>query len=250
MVLGGPAPVNDVGPTKENTMITVRKSNDRGHAKHGWLDSRHTFSFADYYDPAQTHFRDLRVINEDVVAPEMGFGRHPHRDMEIITYVVSGTLRHSDSMGNTALMRAGDVQRISAGTGILHSEINASAKEPVHFLQIWILPDRQGAEPDYAEKSFANAGAGRLHLVASKTGHDGSISINQDAELFLGKLAKGGLLEHRLDPKRHAWLQVVQGELEVDGTTLKTGDAAAVSDAESIALRATAPSDFLLFDLN
>src|ERR1700677_1034325 len=159
-------------------MMTIRKANERGHAEHGWLDSYHTFSFADYYDPAHTHFRDLRVINEDYVAPEMGFGMHPHRDMEIITYVVSGTLQHKDSMGNTAVMRGGDVQRISAGTGILHSEINASTKGPVHLLQIWIMPDTKGAKPRYAEKSFAKAEAGKLHLVTSKTGRDGSIPIN------------------------------------------------------------------------
>ena len=172
-------------------MIQVRKSNERGHAEHGWLNSYHTFSFADYYDPEQTNFRDLRVINEDYVAPEMGFGMHPHRDMEIITYVVSGALKHSDSMGNTAVMRAGDVQRISAGTGILHSEINDSTTEPVHLLQIWIFPDKKGVKPGYAEKSFAKAELGRLHLIASKTGRDGSISINQDTSLYLGKLSAG-----------------------------------------------------------
>ena len=167
-------------------MTQVRKSNDRGHADHGWLNAYHTFSFADYYDPQHTHFRSLRVINEDRVAPEMGFGMHPHRDMEIITYVISGALRHRDSMGNTAVMRAGDVQRISAGSGIQHSEINDSTKEPVHLLQIWIMPDKKNAKPAYAEKSFAKAETGQLHLVASKEGRDGSISINQDADLFLG----------------------------------------------------------------
>ncbi len=231
-------------------MITVRKSNDRGHAKHGWLESYHTFSFADYYDPAHTHFRDLRVINEDFVAPEMGFGMHPHRDMEIITYVVSGALQHKDSMGNTAVMRAGDVQRISAGTGILHSEVNASSKEPVHLLQIWILPDRKGATPGYAEKSYAQAAPGKLHLVASKTGRDGSIAINQDAGLFVGKLAAGNALTYPIGPKRHAWLQLIKGGLEVNGTKLQPGDAAAVSAEASLAIAATEPSDFLLFDLN
>src|SRR6201996_1528730 len=191
-------------------MITVRKSEKRGHAEHGWLESHHTFSFADYYDPAHSHFRTLRVINEDHVAPEMGFGMHPHRDMEIITYVVSGALQHKDSMGNTAVMRAGDVQRISAGTGILHSEINASTKEPVHLLQIWILPDHKGATPGYAEKSYAQAATGKLHLVASKTGRDGSISINQDAGLYLGKLAEGETLAHVLGAQRHGWLQLIK----------------------------------------
>ncbi len=231
-------------------MIKVRKSNERGHAEHGWLDSYHTFSFADYYDPAHTHFRDLRVINEDYVAPEMGFGMHPHRDMEIITYVVSGALQHKDSMGNTAVMRAGDVQRISAGTGILHSEVNASSKDPVHLLQIWIFPDRKGATPGYAEKSFAQAAPGKLHLVASKTGRDGSISINQDAGLYLGKLPQGETAVHVLGAKRHAWLQLIKGELTLDGTKLQPGDAAAVSETEKLVITAAKDAEFLLFDLN
>jgi len=231
-------------------MITVRKSNDRGHAEHGWLDSYHTFSFADYYDPAHTHFRDLRVINEDYVAPEMGFGMHPHRDMEIITYVVSGALQHKDSMGNTAVMRGGDVQRISAGTGILHSEINASTKEPVHLLQIWIIPDRKGVTPGYAEKSYAQAAPGKLHLVASKTGRDGSISINQNANLYLGKLAAGETIAQVLGAKRHGWLQLIKGELNVNGTRLQPGDAAAIKETEKVILTAAADAEFLLFDLN
>ena len=231
-------------------MIKIRKSNERGHAEHGWLDSYHTFSFADYYDPEQTNFRDLRVINEDYVAPEMGFGMHPHRDMEIITYVVSGALRHSDSMGNTAVMRAGDVQRISAGTGIMHSEINDSKTEPVHLLQIWIFPDQKGVKPGYAEKSFAKAEKGKLHLIASKSGHNGSIAINQDTSLYLGKLEKGDTVKQTIGGKRHAWLQLVQGELEVNGAQLHPGDAAAVSEVDSLVISASEPSDFLLFDLN
>jgi len=231
-------------------MITVRKSNERGHAEHGWLDSYHTFSFADYYDPAHTHFRDLRVINEDYVAPEMGFGMHPHRDMEIVTYVVSGALQHKDSMGNTAVMRGGDVQRISAGTGIMHSEVNASTKEPVHLLQIWIFPDRKGAKPGYAEKSYAQAEPGKLHLVASKTGRDGSITINQDAGLYLGKLAAGDTVAQVLGAKRHGWLQLIKGELNVNGTKLQPGDAAAISETEKVILTAAAQAEFLLFDLN
>ena len=231
-------------------MNLLRKSNELGHAEHGWLDSYHTFSFADYYDPAHTHFRSLRVINEDYVAPEMGFGMHPHRDMEIITYVIRGALRHRDSMGNTALMRAGDVQRISAGTGILHSEMNDSAKEPVHLLQIWIMPDHKGAKPGYAEKSFAKAETGRLHLVASKTGREGSISINQDADLFLGKLQKGDSAKHPIAEGRHAWVQLVKGELDVNGTRLTPGDAVAISKTDSLVLAAIKLSDFLVFDLN
>jgi redox-sensitive bicupin YhaK (pirin superfamily) len=231
-------------------MIQVRKSNERGHADHGWLNTYHTFSFADYYDPAHTHFRSLRVINEDRVAPEMGFGMHPHRDMEIITYVVSGALTHRDSMGNQATMRAGDVQRISAGTGILHSEINESKNEPVHLLQIWIMPDKKNAKPAYAEKSFSSAEPGKLHLVASKSGRDGSIAINQDAELFLGKLEAGTKVSQRLGEGRHAWVQVIRGGLDVNGTELAEGDAAAVSKSDLLSIVATQPSDFLVFDLN
>jgi redox-sensitive bicupin YhaK (pirin superfamily) len=231
-------------------MIQVRKSNERGHAEHGWLDSYHTFSFADYHDPEHVQFRALRVINEDYVAPEQGFGLHPHRDMEIITYVISGALQHRDSMGNTAVMRGGDVQRISAGTGILHSEFNESSDEPVHLLQIWIVPDRKGAKPGYAEKSFANVAKGKLHLVASKTGRDGSIPINQEADLFLGKLEKGDTLAHPLAAGRHGWLQVVQGDLEVGGKTVTAGDAVALSDVPAVTIAAREASDFLLFDLN
>jgi redox-sensitive bicupin YhaK (pirin superfamily) len=231
-------------------MIQVRKSNERGHAEHGWLDSYHTFSFADYHDPAHVQFGALRVINEDYVAPQQGFGMHPHRDMEIITYVISGALRHRDSMGNTAVMRGGDVQRISAGTGILHSEFNDSADEPVHLLQIWLMPDRQGAQPGYAEKSFANVAKGKLHLVASKTGRDGSIPINQETDLFLGKLAAGDTLAHPLAPGRHAWLQVVEGALQVNGQTVAAGDGVALSEVPAVLIEATRQADFLLFDLN
>ena len=231
-------------------MIQVRKSNERGHAQHGWLDSHHTFSFADYYDPKHTHFRNLRVINEDHVAPEMGFGMHPHRDMEIITYVIDGALRHRDSMGNTAVMRAGDVQRISAGRGITHSEVNDSTSEAVHFLQIWIIPDHKDAKPAYAEKSFAKATAGKLHLVASKAGRDGSISINQDTDLLLGKLETKEAVAHTLGAGRHAWVQLVKGTLDVNGMTLQPGDAAVVSDEPTLKLAATDAAEFLLFDLN
>jgi redox-sensitive bicupin YhaK (pirin superfamily) len=231
-------------------MIKIRKSNDRGHADHGWLKARHTFSFADYYDPENLNFRDLRVINEDRVAPKMGFGLHPHRDMEIITYVVSGALKHSDSMGHTAVMRGGDVQRISAGAGIQHSEMNASPTEPVHLLQIWITPDHPNAKPAYAEKSFAQAETGRLHLVASKSGRDESIPINQDADLYLGKLKPGDSLDHAFKPKRHGWLQLIAGGLDVNGETLHPGDAAEISDTAKIRISAREKADFLLFDLN
>lgn len=235
---------------ERNTMITLRKSDERGHANHGWLDSRHTFSFADYYDPAHERFRTLRVINEDRVAPEMGFSTHPHRDMEIITYVISGALRHRDSMGNTAVMRSGDVQRISAGSGIEHSEVNDSSTEPVHFLQIWIFPDHKSAKPDYAEKSFAKASPGALHLITSKAGRKGSIPINQDADLYFARLEKGETIRHELAPKRHAWLQVIRGGLDVNGHALQAGDALACSNESALAIAATESAEFLLFDLN
>lgn len=231
-------------------MITIRKSEERGRADHGWLDARHTFSFADYYDPEHTSFRALRVINEDRVAPRMGFGMHPHRDMEIITYVIDGALQHRDSMGHTAVMRGGDVQRISAGTGIQHSEVNASADEPVHLLQIWLTPDHQNAKPAYAEKSFVQVETGRLHLVASKSGRDGSLPINQDTDFYLGKLAADDFVKHQLASGRHGWVQVITGDLDVNGKTLHAGDAAQVSDETVLRLTAKHPADFLLFDLN
>ncbi len=230
-------------------MQTIRKSEDRGHANHGWLDSFHTFSFADYYDAGQMGFRALRVINEDRVAPGMGFGEHPHRDMEIITYVVSGALRHQDSMGNTAVMRAGEVQRITAGTGITHSEFNDSHAEPVHLLQIWLLPAQRGVTPSYAEKSFAAVEPGRLHLITSGSGRDGSIAINQDADLFVAKLGPGENIGHRLAPGRAAWLQLIEGELDIDGAHLRAGDAAAFAEIEALSLHASAPAHLLLFDL-
>ena len=231
-------------------MITIRKSDERGHADHGWLDSHHTFSFADYYDPKHTHFRSLRVINEDRVAPKMGFGMHPHRDMEIISYVVDGELRHRDSMGNTAVMRAGDVQRISAGAGITHSEVNDSAAKPVHFLQIWIMPDRKNAEPAYAEKSFAKIASGKLNLITSKTGRDGSIPINQDVDLYVAKLKAGEGLQHAFTTGHSGWLQLIEGELDVEGHHLTPGDAAAIADATSLKLSASRDAHFLFFDLN
>lgn len=231
-------------------MIQIRKSHERGHANHGWLDSRHTFSFADYHDPEHMGFRSLRVINEDRVAPKMGFGMHPHRDMEIISYIVDGALRHRDSMGNTAVMLSGDVQRISAGRGITHSEFNDSADEPVHFLQIWILPDLQNAKPAYAEKSFAQVKPGRLHLIASKTGREDSIPINQDADLYLAKLGRGQSLKHTFAVDRYGWLQVIEGELEVNGNRLTDGDAASISQTDVITISALKPAHFLLFDLN
>jgi redox-sensitive bicupin YhaK (pirin superfamily) len=231
-------------------MIQIRKSNERGHADHGWLNARHTFSFADYYDPEHTHFRSLRVINEDRVAPKMGFGMHPHRDMEIITYVIDGALRHRDSMGNTAVMRADDVQRISAGTGIMHSEINESESEEVHLLQIWIFPDHKNAKPAYAEKSFAKVEPGKLHLIASKSGRDGSISINQDTDLYVAKLQPGESVQHSFASGRNGWLQVIDGEVEINGDRLVSGDAASIVKTDNLTILATKSAHFLLFDLN
>ena len=231
-------------------MMKIRKANERGHAEHGWLDTYHTFSFADYYDPQWTGFRSLRVINDDLVMPGNGFGTHPHRDMEIITYVLSGALEHKDSMGNGRVIRAGEVQYMAAGTGVQHSEFNPSKDEAVHLLQIWIQPDRKGTTPRYAEKSLADAPAGTLHLVASKTGRDGSISIQQDADLWLAKLDAGNDVKHNLAKGRHAWIHVAEGEVSLNGKKLSGGDAAAVSEERLVALSAIKPSQVLLFDLN
>ncbi len=230
-------------------MMKIRKSGERGHANHGWLDSYHTFSFADYYDPAHMHFRALRVINEDYIAPGMGFGTHPHDNMEIITYIVKGALQHRDSMGNSAVMRAGDIQRISAGSGIEHSEFNASSSDPVHLLQIWIMPDKKEVKPGYVERSFAKAEPGRLHLATSKSGRDGSIPINQDADLYFAQLEAGQKVELPLREGRHAWLQLIDGKVEANGATLSPGDAAGVSDEKSLKVSAIEPAHFLLFDL-
>ena len=231
-------------------MMKIRKANERGHAEHGWLDTYHTFSFADYYDPDWTGFRSLRVINDDLVMPGMGFGTHPHRDMEIITYILSGALEHKDSMGNGRVIRAGEVQYMSAGTGVQHSEFNPSKDQPVHLLQIWILPDRKDAKPRYAEKSLADAPTGVLHLVTSSTGREGSIAIHQDADLWLAKLDAGNRVAHQLAAGRHAWVHVAEGEMSLNGKNLGGGDAAAISEERSLELSATKPSQILLFDLN
>jgi redox-sensitive bicupin YhaK (pirin superfamily) len=230
-------------------MITIRKSEERGHVNHGWLDSHFTFSFADYYDPQHMGFRSLRVINDDIIAGGGGFGTHPHRDMEIITYILSGALEHKDSMGNGRVIRPGEVQYMAAGTGVQHSEFNHSKTEPAHLLQIWITPDRKGAKPNYAEKSFANAAPGKLHLAASKTGRDGSISINQDADLFVGKLKTGDKINYSFKPNRHGWLHVAEGEIELNGLKLKSGDAAAFSAEKGILFKAESPAQTLFFDL-
>jgi quercetin 2,3-dioxygenase len=231
-------------------MIITRRAGERGHANHGWLDSYFTFSFADYSDPQHMGFRTLRVINDDTVAPGQGFGEHPHRDMEIITYVLSGALEHKDSMGNGRIILPGEVQYMSAGAGVTHSEFNPSQSEPVHLLQIWIFPDRKGLKPAYAEKSFAGAIPGKLHLAVSKTGRDSSIRINQDANLFIGKLKPGDKISHEFGPNRHGWLHVAEGEIHLDSLKLKSGDAVAISDEKAVSFAAKSPTQVLLFDLN
>jgi len=240
---------NTADAVRESGMI-IRKAGERGHASHGWLDTWHTFSFADYHDPQWMGFRSLRVINDDLVMPGMGFGTHPHRDMEIITFILSGSLEHKDSMGNGRIIRTGEVQYMSAGSGVYHSEFNPSRDEAVHLLQIWIQPDSKGHAPRYAEKSFANTPAGALHLVASRTGRDGSIAIRQDADLWLAKLGAGESSTFELSSGRHAWLHVAEGEVTVNGELLNGGDAAAFDRATSIELLAARPSQVLLFDLN
>jgi redox-sensitive bicupin YhaK (pirin superfamily) len=230
-------------------MIKIRKAKDRGHADHGWLDSYHTFSFADYNDPQHMGYRSLRVINEDRVEGGQGFGTHPHRDFEIISYVVSGALKHEDSMGHKAVMRAGDVQRISAGTGIAHSEFNNSPTEPVHFLQIWLFPYRKELTPDYAQKSFSNVPSNALTLACSPRGLSGSIPINQDVELYIGRLGAGGKANHPLREQRHAWIQLIEGDLQVNGTDLSPGDGASLDYETELRFESAKAAHFLLFDL-
>jgi len=231
-------------------MIQIRKSDERGHANHGWLDSRHTFSFADYHDPRHMHFRQLRVINEDHVAGGNGFGMHPHRDMEIVTYLLAGELEHKDSMGNGAVMQPGEVQRMTAGTGVYHSEYNHSPTEPLHLLQIWILPSQSGLTPGYEQKKFADAEKqNRLRLVVSPEGLDGSLKINQQTEIYVTRLDPGARVEHPLAPGRHAWVQVAKGKVTLNGLPLEAGDGAAVSREEKVELFGQEPAEVLLFDL-
>jgi redox-sensitive bicupin YhaK (pirin superfamily) len=233
-------------------MITVRKSEDRGHFDHGWLDTRHTFSFADYHDDAHMGFRALRVINEDRVTPGEGFGTHGHRDMEIISYVLEGALAHRDSTGGAGVLRPGEVQRMSAGTGVMHSEYNGSRAEPVHFLQIWILPDGPGHRPSYEQKLFPeDERKGKLRLVASPEAAEGSLTIHQDARVYATILGKGEAVRHALAPGRHAWVQVARGEVSVNGRMLQAGDGAALSGEAEAALEGAGPSggEALVFDL-
>lgn len=231
-------------------MIKVRKAADRGHFDFGWLNTYHTFSFGDYYDPSHMTFRSLRVINEDVVAPGRGFPRHGHRDMEIFTYILQGALQHRDSMGNGSIIRPGDVQRMSAGTGVTHSEANASSDEPVHLLQIWILPATEGIEPDYEEKKFpADEKLNRLRLIISPDGDEGAVRINQDARVYASVMDQGQEVAHQLEPARHAWIQVAAGSIVVNDVELKQGDGAAISEESIIRMIAQDRSEILLFDL-
>jgi redox-sensitive bicupin YhaK (pirin superfamily) len=231
-------------------MIAIRKSNDRGHAHHGWLDTRFTFSFADYYDPKHTHFRTLRVMNDDRITGGGGFPTHPHRDMEIITYVLDGALAHQDSMGNGSVIRPGDVQYMSAGTGVAHSEFNASAVETVHLYQIWMFPNKKDYEPAYDQKHFSvEDKRGRLRLLASPDGRDGSVQIRQDNQLYAAVLAPGESVRHGLKADRHAYVQVARGSVTLNGQTLEMGDGAAISAEKSVALTATDNAEVLLFEL-
>ena len=232
-------------------MITIRKGSERGHANHGWLDSYFTFSFADYHDSRHVQFRSLRVINEDTIQGGGGFPTHPHRDMEIVTYVMQGALRHQDSMGNASAIEAGEVQRMSAGTGVRHSEFNNSPADPVHLFQIWILPERDGLPPGYEQRRFSDEEKrGRLRLIASPDGRDGSVTIHQDAAIHATLLAAGQKVEHTLAAGRHAWLQVARGEVELNGCTLQAGDGAAASEERALRITAARESEALLFDLN
>ena len=231
-------------------MITLRKAEDRGHANHGWLDTYHTFSFANYYDPKHMGFRALRVINEDYVSPTAGFGTHGHRDMEIITYVLEGALEHKDNIGNGSVIQPGEVQRMSAGTGILHSEFNHSETEAVHLLQIWLLPAQNGLSPSYEQRNFSPAKTpGKLHLVAAKDGREGAVTVHQDVDLYAAVLQKGDRLSHTLQPQRHAWVQVARGAITLNGLPLDTSDGAAISNETEVVIEATKEAEILLFDL-
>jgi len=231
-------------------MRRIRKATRRGHANHGWLESFHTFSFAGYYDPDHMGFRALRVINEDRVQPARGFDAHSHRDMEIVTYVIEGALEHRDSLGNGSVIRPGDVQRMTAGTGITHSEYNASETDLLHFLQIWIVPEAENLAPSYEQKSIpADDRRDRLRLAASPDGRDGSLRIHQDVSLYVGLLGPGSVLEHDIDPSRHVWLQVVDGSPRLGGARLEPGDGVALSGESTLDLHADAPSEILVFDL-
>lgn len=231
-------------------MLQVRRAADRGHFDHGWLDTHHTFSFSRYVDREHTRFRSLRVMNEDVVQPGQGFGTHPHENMEIVTYVLSGALEHRDSMGNGDALRPGEFQRMTAGTGITHSESNPSDTDPVHLYQIWLFPERNGLEPSYEQKAFDKAGRlNQLQLVASQDAADGSLLIHQDARIYLGNLEEGAVVEHVIESGRHVWLQVLRGTVNVNGESLQTSDGVAISDEAAVTITGTSAAEIMLFDL-
>lgn len=231
-------------------MIKVRRSKERGHANYGWLDTRYSFSFSDYYDPRFMGFRDLRVINEDFIEVDQGFPKHGHRDMEIVTYVINGEISHRDSMGNGETVKSNEVQRMTAGTGVLHSEYS-SPTEKTHLLQIWILPEKERLMPSYEQKVFSREEKeGKLRLIASKGGDDGSVHINQDVKLYASVLKEGESVEYKLDENRHAWIQLIRGSIYVNDTTLDAGDGAAISEESALKIRAMSDDvEFLLFDL-
>ncbi|MDX1697309.1 MAG: pirin family protein [Thiohalobacterales bacterium] len=231
-------------------MIAVRRAEERGHANHGWLNSYHTFSFGDYHDPRHMGYSTLRVINDDTVAPGGGFATHGHRDMEIISYVLEGALRHEDSMGNGSVIRPGDVQRMSAGTGVTHSEFNASDSRPVHFLQIWVLPEKQGLQPGYEQKAFTDEDKrGRLRLVGSRDGREGSVTIHQDVDLYAVLLGAGDRVSHQLAEGRKGWIQVAQGSARLDGELLEAGDGVAIEGPALVELAGASEGEVLLFDM-
>jgi redox-sensitive bicupin YhaK (pirin superfamily) len=231
-------------------MITIRRSNERGHFDHGWLNTYHTFSFDQYYDPRYMGFRNLRVINEDFVAPGRGFPKHGHRDMEIITYILEGALKHEDSMGNGSVIRPGDVQRMTAGTGVRHSEENASDSERVHLLQIWILPNTVGLEPGYEQKAFGtDERRGQLRLIASEDGREGSVEVHQDVSLFASIISAGEEVQHPIDQQRYAWIQVARGSIDVNGERGNQGDGLVAIGESSLRIRAEQDAEVLLFDL-
>ena len=230
-------------------MITIRKASQRGLTELDWLNSRHTFSFGEYFDPNENGFSVLRVINDDWIAAAKGFGTHPHRDMEIITYVLRGAVEHRDSLGTRSVIPAGDVQRMTAGTGIQHSEFNPSPSEPLHLLQIWILPEARGIQPGYEQKTLGDRSKGRLSLVASHSGGDGALTIHQDSDLYIGALAKGQSVEHPLAPQRHAYAHVARGRLSLNGVAMEEGDGAKISAESELKFDAADDAEVLLFDL-
>jgi redox-sensitive bicupin YhaK (pirin superfamily) len=232
-------------------MITLRRAAERGRGDYGWLDTRHTFSFNDYHDARQMGFRALRVINEDWIAPGKGFGTHGHRDMEIVTYVLEGAIAHKDSLGNGSVLRPGEFQQMTAGTGIEHSEFNPSETEPVHLYQIWLLPEKRGLTPSYDQRAFPDDERnGKLRVVASPDGRDGSLTIHQNALVSLGTIAAGERVSYELGPSRHAWVQVLRGSIELNGVALGVSDGAAVGEESSLALNAKQASEVMLFDLS